>query len=97
MAGGASRIAFKVIAAAVAIPVGRLVTKTTTKAWATARPDNPPVDPKDMDTNWGDALIWAGLTGIGAAVAQLLASKGADTVWRALTGKPTPKPKVKTS
>ena len=45
-------------------------------------------------SNWTDALIWAGLTGVGAAVAQLLASKGADTVWRAVTGKPTPKPKA---
>jgi NADPH:quinone reductase-like Zn-dependent oxidoreductase len=95
MAGAASRIGFKVVAAAVAIPVGRLVTKATTKAWATARPDNPPVNPNDLETGWTDALIWAGLTGVGAAVAQLLASKGADTVWRAMTGKPSPKPKAK--
>ena len=47
------------------------------------------MNPNDVDTNWTDALIWAGLTGVGAAVAQLLASKGADTVWRAMTGKPS--------
>ncbi len=93
MAGTGSRIAFKIVAALVAIPVGRLVTKGTTKAWATARPDDPPVDPKEVDTNWRDALIWAGLTGVGAAIAQLLTTKGADTVWRAMTGKPSPRPK----
>jgi hypothetical protein len=94
MAGAAGRIAFKMVAAAIAIPAGRLVTKGTRRIWATARPNDPPVNPNDADTTWSDALIWAGLTGIGAGVAQLLASKGADTVWRAMTGRPSPKPKV---
>ncbi len=94
MAGAGSRIAFKLVAAVVAIPVSRLITKGTTKAWATARPDDPPVNPKHVDTNWRDALVWASLTGVGAAVAELLTTKGADTVWRALTGKPSPRPKV---
>jgi hypothetical protein len=94
MAGAAGRIAFKVVAAAVAIPVGRLVTKGTTKIWATARRSDPPANPNDADTNWRDALIWSALAGLGAGVAQLLASKGADTAWRALTGKPSPKPKA---
>ena len=93
MAGAASRIGFKLVAAAVAIPVGRIVTKTTTQAWAKARPNDPLVNPKDVDTNWKDALVWAALTGLGAGVAQLLTTKGADTVWRAMTGKPSPRPK----
>lgn len=93
MAGAGSRIAFKLVAAVIAIPVGRVVTKATTKAWATARPDDPPVNPRQVDTDWRDAMIWAGLTGLGAAIAQLLSTKGADTVWRALTGRPSPRPK----
>jgi hypothetical protein len=93
MAGAVSRLGFKLIAAAVAIPIGRLVTKGTTKAWAAARPDSGSVDPKDIEADWTDALVWAALTGVGAAVAQLLTTKGADTVWRAVTGKPSPRPK----
>ena len=93
MSGAGSRLAFKLVAAAVAIPVGRVVTVGITKAWVTARPDNPPVNPKEVDTNWQDALIWASLTGLGAAVAQLVTTKGADTVWRAMTGRPSPRPK----
>ncbi|HEX2905126.1 MAG TPA: DUF4235 domain-containing protein [Jatrophihabitans sp.] len=93
MAGAASRLGFKLVAAAVAIPVGRAVTKATTAAWVKARPEAGNVNPKDVDVNWTDALIWAGLTGIGAAVAQLITTKGADTVWRALTGTPSPRPK----
>ncbi|MGI8665609.1 MAG: DUF4235 domain-containing protein [Jatrophihabitans sp.] len=93
MAGAGSRIAFKIVAGVVAVPIGRAITKVTTKAWATARPEDPPVNPKEVDTNWRDALIWAGLTGVGAAIAQVLTTKGADTVWRAMTGKPSPRPK----
>ena len=93
MAGAVSRLGFKLVAAAVAIPVGRAVTKATTTAWQKARPGAGVIDPKDVDVNWTDALVWAGLTGIGAAVAQLVTTKGADTVWRAITGTPSPRPK----
>jgi len=93
MAGSGGRFAFKLVAWAVAIPVGRLVSLGIARLWITARPDNPPVDPKQVDTGWPDALIWSALTGVGAAAAQLLTTKGADTVWRALTGTPSPRPK----
>jgi hypothetical protein len=92
-----ARLLFRLIAAAVAIPIGRAVTKATRKAWLTARPDDPAKDPKRLDTRWQDALIWAGLTGLGTAVGQLVSTKGADAVWRAITGTPPPRPKVKAS
>ena len=93
MAGAVGRFAFKLVAAVVAIPVGRLVTKGTARLWVTVRPESPNVNPKDPDASWPDALIWAALTGIGVAVGQLVTTKGADTIWRALTGRPSPRPK----
>jgi hypothetical protein len=78
----------------VAIPVSRAITKATRKAWVTARPQDPVRDPRKVDTRWSDALIWAALTGIGSALGQLLTTKGADTVWRGLTGRPSPRPKA---
>jgi len=93
MAGAVGRFAFKLVAAAIAIPVGRMVTKGIAKVWVSVRPESPNVNPKDPDASWPDALIWAGLTGIGAGVAQLLTTKGADAVWRGLTGRPSPRPK----
>jgi hypothetical protein len=94
MSGTAGRLAFKLIATLLAIPVGRAVTKGVQKAWLAARPDDPIKDPKNVETRWQDALIWAGLTGIGTAVGSLVATKGADTVWRAITGRPAPHPKT---
>ncbi len=93
MAGAAGRFVFKLISTAIALPIGRAATKLTTRAWAAARPNRPPVNPREVDTNWKEAVIWAGLTGVGAAVARLLTTKGADTVWRAITGRPSPRPK----
>ena len=93
MAGKASRFAFKLVALAVAVPVGKVVTASTSKLWTAARPGRAPVNPRDADTNWKDALLWASLSGFGVAVAQLATTKGADTIWRAMTGRPSPKPK----
>lgn len=95
MAGAASRFAFKLVAVAVAVPVGKAVSAATSKAWEAARPGRAPVNPRDADSNWPDALIWASITGFGTALAQLATTKGADTLWRAMTGHPSPKPKAK--
>jgi hypothetical protein len=92
MSGRGSNIAFKLISAVLAIPISRAIRKAIAKAWTAARPNDPPHDPRAVDTDWRDALVWAVLTGVGAAVAQLLTTKGADTVWRALTGSPSPRP-----
>lgn len=93
MAGAASRFAFKLVALTVAVPVGKAVTASTSRLWTAARPGRAPVNPRDADTNWKDALIWAALSGVGVSVAQLATTKGADTIWRAMTGRPSPRPK----
>ncbi|HEY2043920.1 MAG TPA: DUF4235 domain-containing protein [Jatrophihabitans sp.] len=93
MAGSGGRLAFKLLTTLVAIPIGRLVTKGTAKAWVAVRPENPPHDPKRVETTWKDALVWAVVTGFGSAIAQLLTTKGADTAWRGITGRPSPRPK----
>jgi hypothetical protein len=93
MSGTASRFGFKMLSTVVAIPIGRAISKATERAWTAARPENPPHDPKEVQTSWPDALIWAGVTGVGTAIAQVLTTKGADAVWRAATGRPSPRPK----
>jgi hypothetical protein len=93
MASGASRFAFKLVAIAVAMPVGKMVSRASSKAWTAARPGATPVNPRDADTNWKDLLIWSTLSGVGTGVAQLVTIKGADTIWRAMTGHPSPRPK----
>jgi hypothetical protein len=93
MAGGASRLAFKLLSTVVAFPIGKAISKATGRAWTAVRPANPPHNPKEVQTSWSDALIFALVTGLGASIAQLVTTKGADTLWRAMTGRPSPRPK----
>jgi len=95
MAGAGGRLAFHAIAALLAIPVGKLVRKSSKHALAAINPDRRPTDPKRVDTRGRDALLTAGITGVATAATSLLATKGADTVWRAVTGSPPPAPKPK--
>ena len=75
---------------AVGIPVGIAAKKTIEKAWTTVRPGNPPRMARDPDASWGDALAWAALSGLGVAIAQLVTTKSAASLWRRLVGAEPP-------
>jgi hypothetical protein len=90
MAKMVGSIAWKITTIAIGIPVGIAVRKALERAWTTARPNRPPSAAGDPDGSWGDALVWAALSAIGVAVAQLVTVKGASTVWRKLIGADPP-------
>jgi len=99
MANIAGKLGLKVVTIAIGIPVGILAKRAVEKAWLAARPEDPPRKPNDPDVSWGDALGWAALSAVGVAVADLVTTKGAASVWRSLTGgepaaKPAPAAKV---
>ena len=83
-------IGWKITTIAIGIPVGIAAKKGVNRAWAAARPDQPPRGPKDPNVSWGDALGWAALSAVGVAVAELVTMKGASTVWRTLVGAEPP-------
>lgn len=90
MANIVGRIGWKITTIAVGIPVGIAVKKSIDKAWAAARPGNPSHEAKDPDVAWGDALAWAALSALGVAVTQVVAAKGAASLWRRLIGAEPP-------
>lgn len=92
MAGSSGRLVFNVTVGLLAVPVGRAVKKAADKTWSAFRPDAPPTDPRRVDTRTSDALIFAGMTGVTAALTSLVATRGADTLWRMVTGTPPPPP-----
>ena len=63
-------------AASVAALAGAQVArKVLTKVWVRKRgavPGNPATD----DTSWGEALVWAVVSGVGVGVARLVAQRG---------------------
>lgn len=86
MANVLSKIGWKVVTLAFAVPIGRAVSKATQEVWLAARPGNPPRDPKKSDTTWTDAIGWAVVSGIGIAAGRLFAARSAAKVWRTVFG-----------
>ena len=85
-----SKILYRILSILLAIPISRLVKKLVLHAWAAARPNDPPKDPKKVDVGWLDAIIWAVISGVGTALAKLLSTKGAAGTWRAIIGTEPP-------
>jgi hypothetical protein len=46
----------------------------------------PPANPEDPDTTWGEAVAWAVLSGTAIGLARLLAQRSAAKMWRRQTG-----------
>lgn len=83
-------IVWKLLVLAISRPVANTVRDGVQKIWAASRPDDPPRTAADPDAKWLDAIIYAGLTGIGFAVGELVAQRGAAEIWRTLGGGETP-------
>jgi hypothetical protein len=90
MANIVDKVGWKLITILVSIQVGIGVRKGVEHLWRTARPNNPPRSPSDPDASWADAVGWAVLSAAGVAAAQLVTTKGAGSVWRAVMGTPPP-------
>lgn len=93
MIGGvnfAAKILYRVLTLALSFPIAKAISTLTNKVWAAARPNDPPKDPKKADVGWTDALIWAGIAGVGTALAKVLSTKGAAGTWRAIVGTEPP-------
>lgn len=90
MANIAGKLGWKVVTMIFAIPISMAVRKIIEKAWTKARPNDPPRDPASPGTTWLDALAWAAVSGVGVAAGRVLASRGAASAWRGLTGSEPP-------
>ena len=86
----AGKIGWKLTTIAVGIPIGIAVRKVSEKVWTTVRSDDAPRIATDPEVGWGDALAWAAVSGVAAALAELATLRGASSVWRSLTGDEPP-------
>lgn len=86
----AAKITMKLMSVVVGIPVGIATRKIVEKTWSLARPDEPPRKPTSSGVQWGDAVSWAALSGVGIVVADLLTRRTTEVAYEAITGKPAP-------
>ncbi|MBS3942057.1 MAG: DUF4235 domain-containing protein [Actinobacteria bacterium] len=58
--------------------------------WQQQRGSEPPVNPADPKTSWGEAVAWTAVTGVLVGLARLFARRGAAAVWEKLEGELPP-------
>ena len=86
------QLAWQGVAIASGTLAAAVVRKVATTTWRTTKHEDPPADPAARDVSWPDALAWTIAVAVGAAVARLVAQRGAAVVWERATGEPVPVP-----
>ena len=65
---------------------GLAARKALTTSWKVATGKQPPQNPAHPDTSFGEAVMWASVSGVAVGVARMLASRKAATYYRKSTG-----------
>lgn len=84
------KIAWKTAAAGAGVLAGLAVRKLLAVGWRAARHEEPPTNPADPGTGWGEALLWTVAMAAGMGAAKLVAVRGAAAGWQKATGTPPP-------
>lgn len=77
---------WKLAATGAAVLTGIAVRNLLIALWRRITKNDPPVNPADPTTGWGEAIAWTAATGMAVGVARMLASRGAAAGWRRATG-----------
>ncbi|HEX5090989.1 MAG TPA: DUF4235 domain-containing protein [Nocardioides sp.] len=60
------------------------------RSWKVAAGKNPPENPADPDVSFGEAVLWAAITGAAVALARMLAQRRAASYYARTTGQLPP-------
>lgn len=77
---------WKLAATGAAVVASIAVRNALMAAWRTVMKNEPPNNPADPATNWGEAIAWTAATGLVVGVARMVASRGAAAGWQKATG-----------
>ncbi len=81
---------WKAVGTAAGIAAAALTRNVLTSEWQRRRGSDPPANPESPSTGWGEALVWAALTGVAIGVARMVAARGAAAGWRRALGELPP-------
>jgi hypothetical protein len=82
----AEKLSWNLLTTAAAVSAAIVVRKLATAGWSSLRPTEPPQNPAEPGTQWGEAIAWTAVTGLLVGVARMLASRGAAGAWTRATG-----------
>ena len=77
---------WSLVAAGSAMMVGMAVKALLNKSWKAVTKQNPPLNPASRDTSWKEAIAWTVASSVAIGVAELIARRGADTLWQKTLG-----------
>lgn len=77
---------WKLAATGAAVVAGIAVRSVLMSLWKSVAKTEPPNNPADPATNWGEAIAWTAATGLAVGVARMVASRGAAAGWQKATG-----------
>jgi hypothetical protein len=80
------KTAWKLAATGAAVIAGIAVRNLMMSAWKAVTKHDPPNNPADPTTGWGEAVLWTAVTGLTVGVARMIASRGAAAGWQKATG-----------
>ena len=84
------RIVWQGVAAAAGTLAAMAVRRAAVTTWRSTKHADPPENPVARDVGWREALVWATAVAVGAAVARVVAQRGAAAAWQRATGDPPP-------
>jgi hypothetical protein len=90
MAKAAGKITMRVLTIGLGIPLGILGRKAAHEAFNIVRPHAEGHSLTDPDASWGDVVGWAAVSSAAVVLADLLARRGAEEVWKFLLGTQPP-------
>ena len=73
-----------------AVGAGIAARNAATSMWTRTKGTEPPANPADPATDWGEAIGWTLATGAFVGLARLFARRGAAAAWEALDGQLPP-------
>ena len=86
MSDAQDALVWKLVGGASAAFAAMAARRVVEAAWTTATGHEPPANPEDPETTWGEAVGWALLSGAAIGMARLLAARGAAQYWSRRTG-----------
>lgn len=82
----AEKLSWQLLTTVAAVGAAVVVRKAVAAGWNAFRASDPPDNPADPATDWGEALAWTAATGLLVGLARMVASRGAAGAWTRATG-----------
>jgi hypothetical protein len=80
------KLAWKAAVVVSALVAGIGTQKALTAGWRTATKSDPPTNPANPRTGWGEAISWTLATAVSVGLAKVVATRAAAAGWEKATG-----------